>query len=571
MLQRCVQPQVLMRKNFLLLFFLVPAVLSFGQTKPLSNQQVGSLTLLGQLWGFLKYFHPYVAKGNLDWDSVLAVKVPLYLNASNKKDVSRITEDWIKELPSVELCKNCYSFVPDSLKYNLDLDWISKQNFSRIVFERLDFIRANRNIGANYYVEYDKIGSRLVNFIHEKRYDDRKFLFPNESYRLLLLYRYWNIVNFFSPYKHLNGKDWKSVLQENIQSFYMARDTLTYQLQYVKLINSLNDGHSTVHGKVMQKLLGNYYPIPFLCMTIDGQLVISSILNDSAAAAIHLKKGDILTEVNNENVIKRLNRLYPYVNASNEESRAMAFAESFLFRGPDSTFIIKKIRAGNLITDTIQLSQKVIGETITKSSWRVNDSIGYVDMGSLKETEVENMMIQLMHTRAIIFDIRNYPNNTWNLIASYLCKSPFIMCKVSYPDLDYPGVFKYAKPRTYGKLNNSPYAGKIILLADESSVSHAEFSIMGLQAATENSLTIGNATAGKDGDVTYPFPLPGGLFTRFSGLGIYYPDGTPTQRRGVKIDIKVRPTIKGLQEGRDEVLEYAIRYVSHNNKGSTQP
>ena len=40
-----------------------------------------------------------------------------------------------------------------------------------------------------------------------------------------------------------------------------------------------------------------------------------------------------------------------------------------------------------------------------------------------------------------------------------------------------------------------------------------------------------------------------------------YPDGTETQRKGVRIDKEVKPTIKGIKEGRDEVLEEALRML----------
>ena len=35
----------------------------------------------------------------------------------------------------------------------------------------------------------------------------------------------------------------------------------------------------------------------------------------------------------------------------------------------------------------------------------------------------------------------------------------------------------------------------------------------------------------------------------------------PTQRIGIVPDVKVRPTIAGIREGRDEVLEEALRQV----------
>jgi C-terminal processing protease CtpA/Prc len=46
-----------------------------------------------------------------------------------------------------------------------------------------------------------------------------------------------------------------------------------------------------------------------------------------------------------------------------------------------------------------------------------------------------------------------------------------------------------------------------------------------------------------------------------SGLGVYYPDGTETQRVGIVPDIIIKPTIKGIKEGKDEVLEKAIEII----------
>ena len=47
-----------------------------------------------------------------------------------------------------------------------------------------------------------------------------------------------------------------------------------------------------------------------------------------------------------------------------------------------------------------------------------------------------------------------------------------------------------------------------------------------------------------------------------SGIGVFYPDGTPTQRIGVKIDYPLHPTIKGINEGKDELLEKAMELIN---------
>lgn len=91
-------------------------------------------------------------------------------------------------------------------------------------------------------------------------------------------------------------------------------------------------------------------------------------------------------------------------------------------------------------------------------------------------------------------------------------------------------------------------------------ISRSEFTVMAFQTA-DNVITIGNQTAGTDGDVVF-LEYMGGFQTGISGTGILYPDGSETQRTGVKIDIEVKPTIEGLKQGRDEILDKAIQVAS---------
>ena len=46
-----------------------------------------------------------------------------------------------------------------------------------------------------------------------------------------------------------------------------------------------------------------------------------------------------------------------------------------------------------------------------------------------------------------------------------------------------------------------------------------------------------------------------------SGLGVFYPEKTPTQRVGIVADVVAHPTIAGIRAGRDELLEEAIRQI----------
>ena len=67
----------------------------------------------------------------------------------------------------------------------------------------------------------------------------------------------------------------------------------------------------------------------------------------------------------------------------------------------------------------------------------------------------------------------------------------------------------------------------------------------------DNVITIGSQTSGADGN-TSQVNLVGGFKTWTTGIGIFYPDGRETQRKGVNIDIEIKPTtVLELSEGRN--------------------
>jgi C-terminal processing protease CtpA/Prc len=97
----------------------------------------------------------------------------------------------------------------------------------------------------------------------------------------------------------------------------------------------------------------------------------------------------------------------------------------------------------------------------------------------------------------------------------------------------------------------------VVILIDETSQSQSEYTTMAFRSAP-NAIVVGSPTAGADGNAS-SIPLPGGIQSMISGIGVFYPDKRPTQRVGIIPDIEVRPTIQGIRAGRDEVLEAGVR------------
>jgi C-terminal processing protease CtpA/Prc len=169
-------------------------------------------------------------------------------------------------------------------------------------------------------------------------------------------------------------------------------------------------------------------------------------------------------------------------------------------------------------------------------------------------------MSRLLKTKAIIFDIRNYPQNVYSKISSYLNRERKAFARMEVPQKGFPGVYVREKTLFVGRTNENYYRGKVILLIDANTQSMAELTVMALLTAP-NVTSIGSHTAGTNGDVM-SIPLPGAYQTAMSSVGVYFPDGRQTQRVGIKPDIFVRPTVKGIRGKRDEVFERAIHYIN---------
>lgn len=530
----------------------------------LNNVQVTNLATLGKVWGFLKYYHPAVANGAADWDAALLAKMPLFLKAKTSKDINNLITSWLNELGPVESCLQCNNDLSGKFTCNLDTLWMSKAGFNSGLLAQLEFIRKNRYQGVPYY--YSAGASSQIKILNERSYNTTFYQYPSPDWRLLTLFRYWNIVNYFSPYKYLTSKNWDNMLARFIPLFYEARDTLEYHLNIMKMIASLEDGHSALTWPgTLIKHFGEYQFVPFQCFIVEDKAVVTKIYNAAICKSQGIELYDIIDSIDGESVAQRMRKHAPYAySASNADGAMAAICAGFLFSGHDSVCTIVKTSAEGRKKQSIiryQTSSAFFDQT-KQRSWKIlPGNIGYVNMEYPQAADVEAVMDSLANTAGIIFDVRDYPANTWRSIAGRLSAAKFKMSRLTFPDLAYPGIFKYFPDQWFGKDNQTPYKGKVVLIVSAYSKSHAEYSVMGLQAATKT-ITIGSTTAGADGDITDWISLPGGFRTRFSGLGIYYPDGTVAQKNGVKIDIVCRPSIKGALARKDELLETAIQAIT---------
>jgi C-terminal processing protease CtpA/Prc len=390
--------------------------------------------------------------------------------------------------------------------------------------------------------------------------------YPAVEYRLLALFRAWSVIGWFYPYRHLLDRNWDAVLREFIPKVESARDATEYGLVMSELAALVPDAHVSVFGSPeLDKWFGEAAP-PVGIRMIEGKPVIADLLDPSVAEA-GVAVGDVIVEVDGQPVQARIDRYRKYVAASNPSQRDVR-ASHMLASGDRGSTVELALQGASGIKRCKLVRSSIVGWSTPRSGdvvKLVGEGIGYVDLGRLERADVDPMFEKLRATRAIIFDMRGYPNLTaWSIASRLATKAPAPLATYFVPSVSWETIrgrpessYSVEPPTRDGRWK---YTGRTVMLIDERTVSQAEHTGLLFEAAGGTKF-IGSQTAGANGDVTAA-ALPGGLHLTFSGLDVRHGDGRQLQRVGLVPDVEIKPTLAGVRAGRDEVLERAIQYLS---------
>ena len=518
--------------------------------------QIRNLTLLCKVWGFLKYHHPGVTSGKWNWDHELFRVLPRILAAKDAVTGNTALLAWCRQIGAAP---KQASNIRDNgeIHIRLTLDWIRDEN--RLGKDLCAWLRAvykNRHSkGGQHYISHISEAGN-PSFKNEANYSH--FAFPDVGYRILALFRFWNIVEYWSPYRDVIGEDWDGVLEEFLPHLVSASNEDAYKLELMTLIARVNDSHSNLWSSLDVQPPRGKSSLPIDIRFIEGKAVVVSTKQKELAI------GDIILAIDGRSIDDLIHAWSPYYAASNQAARLRDIARN-LTRGTGSC------RVWTMRNDTekehtlertlpVALEPSLLYHDRSGETFQIlSPNVGYLKLSSVKQVEIDSYIRQARGTKGLVIDIRNYPSEfvVFSLGSRFILK-PTQFTRITTGDLANPGTFRWEKP--FAMHPQEPgYKGRIVILVDESTQSQAEYTAMAFRAAP-GGVVVGSTTAGADGDVS-SIPLPGGLRTMISGVGIFHSDKTPTQRIGIIPDVKICPTLDGIRAGRDEVLEEGIRQI----------
>jgi C-terminal processing protease CtpA/Prc len=330
------------------------------------------------------------------------------------------------------------------------------------------------------------------------------------------------------------------------------------------LIARVNDTHANLWSSMSVQPPRGKAQLPVRVRFVEGKAVVTGYTHATLGLQTGLKVGDAILAMDGVPVDTLVERWRPMYAASNEPTRLRDVARA-LTRGDAGPVRLAILREGSpldvVVTraplDSLDGTAGTTHDLPGPTFRRLGSDIAYLKLSSVRTDSVGSYLRGIAGARALVIDIRNYPSAFLVFeLGKHLVKEATPFVSFTFEDIRNPGAF--VPGPTNKLLPGQPYfEGGVAILVDEETQSQAEYTTMAFRSRP-GAVVVGSTTAGADGNVS-SIPLPGGLRTMISGIGIFYPDKRPTQRVGIVPDLVVRPTISGIRAGRDEVLEAAVQ------------
>jgi C-terminal processing protease CtpA/Prc len=407
---------------------------------------------------------------------------------------------------------------------------------------------------------------------------------PTREYRLLGLFRVWNVMHYFFAYKDLMDRSWDSILTEFIPRFVNVESGEDYGLLANELLAHLQDAHVGATGGLAAAARDHRLGYPLSTILVHPMRGEKVVVAADASVQNQVHVGDVVLAIDDEPVAARSERLKKYISAPTRHALDLALCYSVLL-GPAEAPARLKLRTpeGKVRDASLPRSR----EQSDAPAWRgiyqypsrdrknlefsvLPEGYGYVDLIKLTGKDTVTPYNAVKETSALIIDMRGYGGGgpIVSLLTDKTTKAATV--RVPYwtsPDSTFTGDTWLTYHGMLHSFTRANYKGRVVVLINSEARSTSEHVCLGLEEAAKGRITfLGTPTVGSNGNITFT-SMPGGIAVRFSGADVRHADGRQLQRVGIQPDIRVEPTIAGIAAGKDEVLEAAIKFLNESKAG----
>ena len=386
----------------------------------------------------------------------------------------------------------------------------------------------------------------------------------------------WEAIDKTYADFELKGIDWPEVRRRYQAQLAQVETADAFYVLLFHMVNELKDTHSW---------LQNYTPPrpaqgPGLAVDLfGGKPFVVTVKPDSPAAAMGVKPGAEVVEIDGATVEESLARLRPYLPGRSSERAYQRDACHYLLAGEKGSTITVKLRGPDGQTsDALALKRnyglshppaRVCPIDLTRQRFvhfgQHPSGMGYIWIESFNgrgevADEFDRALQALRAMPGLILDIRDNPGGFGQPhIVGRLLQSTALTsisyCKTGPGHRDLQRREERLEPTGPWQ-----YTGPVALLVNDVTGSAADLFACRLRSAGRV-VTIGSTTHGNLSGVAAFAVLPCGLVARISNGYICDAQDRPIEGRGNEPDVSISPTITDVLNGKDPVLDKAVELL----------
>jgi C-terminal processing protease CtpA/Prc len=431
----------------------------------------------------------------------------------------------VSELINKKLCKDLYTQIPLALysdeKGTLG---INEENAFGILAAELD-ARDFKDLTAN-----------------------------NEFVRLADVVIAWNVFQHFYPYFDIVGVDWDEELNLALESALSDVSERDFYYTLSRLVAKLQDGHGNVYHRIWMEQAG----LPAKVDWIENQVVVT-VSKDQTL----FQMGDIILALDGRKAEKVLLEAETYISGSPQWKRWKSL-NRFGY-GVPGTLATIELKRGNQVleVEAERNFKQQITEMDQPKMQVLEGGVHYVDLSRASWNEIKAKIHDLVQAKGVIFDLRGYPNGNHEVLCHLLKENDTSDAWMQIPLIIYPdqeNIVGYQK-MGWNLVAKQPHiGGNVAFITDGRAISYAE-SVMSFVEHYKLAEIVGRPTAGVNGNVN-SFALPGDFQVTWTGMKVFKHDGSQHHLIGIRPTVPAVRTVRGVIDGRDELLEKAIEVVS---------
>jgi C-terminal peptidase prc len=362
----------------------------------------------------------------------------------------------------------------------------------------------------------------------------------------------WRTVDekYFDP-AH-GGVDWRSVHERYAPKMGQVKTDREFYDLMNQMLGEIDTSHlEIITPDVLEKLKEPAATTGIGMREINGQVVITRLMDNSSATRANLKTGFVIARINGE-AVKDLNDAKRKISGKPNTAVKISYLD-----GSDNEH--------EVTLDRLELDKNDRGDLggglhlyALFSSRRIGSDIGYLTFTNFMEflnPRIAAAMESFRDTKGIVIDLRGNGGGDDSVgikMANMLFEreTQLMITKTRKGDDLY---YK-------AKGNKNAYKGKVVILIDQHSGSASEQFTAGMQEAGR-AFVIGKRSEGADLDAG-TVELPTGAVFIFPYGQPRTPKGFIVEGQGVKPDIEIDLIRQDLLAGKDTHIEAAVLYIN---------